>query len=96
MLRIGQGVAYNTNPYDKEDNQRNQVYGSRLLSSTFVMMNYKRENIIDRLGLQVGVSMIHYSNANVKAPNGSTNTMALNFGVNYNIESEKPTLSKDD
>lgn len=94
MLRIGQGVAYNTNPYDKEDNQRNQVYGSRLLSSTFVMMNYKRENIIDRLGLQVGVSMIHYSNANVKAPNGSTNTMALNFGVNYNIESEKPTYQR--
>ena len=30
--------------------------------------------------------MIHYSNANVKAPNTSTNTLAFNAGVTYDLD----------
>lgn len=88
MLRIGQGLAYNTNPYDKETNFKNVAYGSKIMSSTYVMLNYKKERIFDRFGLQAGLSLIHYSNANVKAPNNSTNSIALNLGVTYNLEDE--------
>ena len=86
MLRIGQGIAYTSNPYDKETNFRNIAFGSRLMSSTYLMLNYKKENLFKRIGLQAGFSFIHYSNANVKAPNTSINTWALNVGVNYNLE----------
>lgn len=87
-LRVGQGIAYNTNPYDKLENHKNIAFGSHLLSSTYLMLNYKKERLIDRVGLQAGLSLIHYSNANVKAPNTSVNTMALNIGLNYNLDEE--------
>jgi hypothetical protein len=88
MLRIGQGLAYNTNPYDKYTNHKNTAFGSTILSSTYLMLNYKRERIIDKFGLQAGLSLIHYSNANVKAPNNSVNSIAFNVGVTYNIDEE--------
>lgn len=86
MARVGQGIAVASNPFDLDNNYRNNAYGSRLLSSTYVMLNYKKANILDNLGIQAGISVIHYSNANVKAPNSSTNTLAFNIGVNYQVE----------
>lgn len=86
QFRIGQGVAYNTNPYDKSENFRNNAYGTHLLSTTLVLLNYHRENLVAGLGLKAGISLIHYSNANFKAPNTSTNTMALNLGLTYNLD----------
>ncbi|WP_299366387.1 acyloxyacyl hydrolase [Winogradskyella sp.] len=88
MLRIGQGIAYNTNPYDKLENHKNIAFGSHLLSSTYVMLNYKKQRLFDRFGLEAGLSLIHYSNANVKAPNTSINTIALNIGLTYDLDEE--------
>ncbi|WP_460219912.1 acyloxyacyl hydrolase [Psychroserpens sp. MEBiC05023] len=82
-FRIAQGIAYTTNPYDKVKNFRNNAYGSDLLSSTYVMLNYKKENIFKGIGVQAGISIVHYSNANFRAPNTSTNTFAFNIGANY-------------
>ncbi|MEO1030214.1 MAG: acyloxyacyl hydrolase [Bacteroidota bacterium] len=88
MLRVGQGIAYNTNPYDKVENRKNIAFGSRLLSSTYVMLNYKKPRLFDRVGLEGGLSLIHYSNANVKAPNTSVNTVALNLGLTYDLDED--------
>jgi len=88
MFRIGQGLSLTTNPYDKEENFRNTAFGTRLLSSTYMMLNYKKENLFKGFGLQTGLSLIHYSNANVKAPNSSINSITFNIGVNYLIDSE--------
>jgi len=100
MFRMGQGIAFADNPYHKEDNYRNVAYGSTLMSSTYAMLNYKKERIIGRFGLQAGFSLIHYSNANFKAPNTSTNTIALNLGVTYNLDEEaleyQHTLDEND
>ncbi|MFV9552192.1 acyloxyacyl hydrolase [Algibacter sp. PT7-4] len=88
MFRIGQGMAYNTNPYDKETNFKNVAFGSKFGSSTYVMLNYKKERIIDRFGLQGGFSLIHYSNANVKSPNNGTNSITFNLGLTYSLDRE--------
>lgn len=85
QFRIGQGIAYNTNPYDKNQNFRGNAYGSHLMSSTYLMLNYYKEDIFRNIGFRAGVSLVHYSNANVKAPNTSTNTFALNAGLIYRI-----------
>ncbi|NAS29426.1 acyloxyacyl hydrolase [Flavobacteriaceae bacterium R38] len=90
LFRVGQGLAVATNPFDKETNFRNVAFGSRLLSSTYVLINYKKENIIDRFGLQAGLALIHYSNANFKAPNTSVNSISLNVGVTYNLDEDLP------
>lgn len=88
QFRIGQGMAYTTNPYDKNDNFRNNAYGSDFLSSTILMFNYHKENVINNLGFKAGFSIIHYSNANFKAPNTSTNTLSLNLGLVYNLDDD--------
>jgi hypothetical protein len=90
MLRIGQGLAYNTNPYDKIDNPKNVAFGSDVLSATYLMFNYKKERLFNQFGLQGGLTLTHYSNANVKAPNTSVNTIALNVGLTYNFEDVDP------
>ena len=94
QFRIGQGVSYATNPYDKTNNFRNNAYGSRLLSSTFLMLNYHKENIFKGLGFKAGISVVHYSNANVKAPNTSTNTLAFNAGFTYTLRQDEPDYIK--
>ena len=88
-FRIGQGMAYTSNPYHKETNYMNSAYGSDLLSSTYFMVNYKKERLYKGLGFQAGVSVIHYSNANFRAPNNSTNTFVFNVGANYTLDYEK-------
>ncbi|MEL6918378.1 MAG: acyloxyacyl hydrolase, partial [Bacteroidota bacterium] len=85
QFRVGQGIAYNTNPYDKNENFRNNAYGSHVLSSTYLMFNYHKENIVQGLGFKAGISLFHYSNANFKAPNTSTNTFAFNAGLIYDM-----------
>ncbi|MGI9546221.1 MAG: acyloxyacyl hydrolase, partial [Flavobacteriaceae bacterium] len=89
QFRIGQGLAYTTSPYDKNENFRNNAYGSSIMSSTFFMLNYHRARILEGLGFKAGISIIHYSNANVKAPNTSTNTFAFNAGFIYDLNAEK-------
>ena len=84
--KLLRGIAYTTNPYDKVDNFANNAYGSDLMSTTFVMLNYKKESLFKRFGIQAGISLIHYSNANFKAPNTSTNTIAFNIGANYRLD----------
>ncbi|ADV49472.1 Lipid A 3-O-deacylase-related protein [Cellulophaga algicola DSM 14237] len=89
QFRIGQGLAYMTNPYDKETNFRNNAFGSQILSTTYLMLNFHKENIVKGIGFKAGFSVMHYSNANVKAPNTSTNTFALNVGVTYDLDGGK-------
>lgn len=94
QLRIAQGFSYATNPYDRIENFRNNAYGSSLLSSTLLMLNYHKENIFEGLGFKAGISVIHYSNANVKAPNTSTNTLAFNAGLTYTLKQDEPDYIK--
>ena len=93
MIRIGQGIAFTTNPYDKIKNHRNIAFGSRIMSSTYAMLNYKKERIFNRFGLQAGLSLLHYSNANVKAPNTSINSITINLGIVYDLNGESDYIS---
>lgn len=92
MFRIAQGLAYNTNPYHKIDNPKNVAFGSDILSATYIMLNYKKENLLNQFGIQAGLSLTHYSNANVKAPNTSVNTIAFNVGLTYNFHKENQEI----
>ncbi|MAN59215.1 MAG: deacylase [Flavobacteriaceae bacterium] len=89
VVRVGQGIAYATKPYDRETNFINNAYGTDILSSTFLKVNYVRENIWEGLGVHAGFSIIHYSNANLRAPNNSTNTWAFNAGLSYLVDHER-------
>ena len=93
MVRIGQGLAFTTNPYDKFKNPRNIAFGSKFMSSTYAMVNYKKERIFDRFGMQGGLALLHYSNANIKAPNTSINSVTVNLGIVYDLNGELDYIS---
>ena len=82
MVRIGQGAGYTTNPFDLKTNVENNAYGSRIFSATLVMLNYKQA-ITPTFSFQTGLTFLHGSNGNLRAPNTSTNTLALNAGFIY-------------
>jgi hypothetical protein len=85
MFRVGQGAAYNTNPYDRDTNFRNYAYGVHLMPSTYFMLNLNKPNIWHGLGLKGGLIFVHHSNASIKAPNTSTNTFGVNLGLSYSF-----------
>ncbi len=98
VIRLGQGIAYASNPYDPKTNYINNAYGTRLLSTTFLKANFVKENFYKGFGFHAGFGLIHYSNANLRAPNNSTNTWAFNVGLSYLFDHEKfpEYIVKDD
>lgn len=89
QLRVGQGVAYASHPYDKEKNYRNLAFGTHLMPSTFFMLNYQKENIWEGLGIRAGAFLIHHSNGTIKTPNTSINTVGANIGFHYTFDAKK-------
>ena len=97
FFRVGQGLAYNTNAFDLDKNYKNNAYGSDLLFSTYLMLNYNKQNIFKHIGVQAGITLVHYSNGNFKAPNSSTNTFSFNIGMHYAFnEKENPEYISDE
>ena len=86
LLRAGIGLAYSTNPYDKETNNKNTAFGTALNSSTYFKLYYQRENIIENLGVTAGLTFIHASNSNIKSPNSGLNVWAATVGLNYDLD----------
>ncbi len=95
VFRISQGIGMTTNPYDRETNYKNNAFGSRFMSSDLFMLQYKKENIVGRFGIQAGLMFTHFSNGRFKSPNTGINTYAMNLGVNYNL-GEKPEYRQPD
>ncbi|MCF6308729.1 MAG: acyloxyacyl hydrolase [Flavobacteriaceae bacterium] len=96
QFRVGQGIAFNNNPFDINNNIKNSAYGSRFLSATYLMLSYNKENVFKSLGIKAGFSLLHYSNGSIKAPNTSTNTIAFTIGTTYKFTKvEKVVFVKD-
>ncbi|MCF6351280.1 MAG: acyloxyacyl hydrolase [Flavobacteriaceae bacterium] len=85
IFRIGWGIAYNTNPYDKVSNPKNLAFGTKLNSSTYLKLYYQRENIIGKIGINAGLNIIHASNSSIKSPNTGINVLAASIGLSYNL-----------
>jgi hypothetical protein len=84
-LKITQGIGYATNPYDKVENSKNKAFGSALMANTNVGLFYKKEHLIDKLGVQAGFLFTHFSNGRTKSPNSGINSFLVNVGVNYDF-----------
>lgn len=89
VIRVAQGIGYSTNPFDIETNIENNAYGTRIFSATNFIVNYKQP-ISKKIAFQAGLTLLHGSNGNLRSPNTSTNTLALNVGIVY---SDQPVPS---
>ena len=89
-LKLGQGIAYNTSPFDLENNNKNIAFGSHLLTTTTIGFNYKRKRIFKALDANIGILLSHYSNGLIKSPNIGLNLLSLNTGISYNLDEQNP------
>ncbi len=85
-LTTGFGIGYATEKYDEVSNNFNQAIGSNLLASAYVKLNYLQLFIDNKLSVNSGLSLIHFSNIGLKNPNLGINTIALNIGVKYDLQ----------
>ena len=84
-LKIAQGLAMTTHPYDRVTNSKNRAFGSRYMGNTDFVFAYTHDNILDHLGLDVGLFFTHYSNGRFKSPNSGINTYGLTLGLHYEV-----------
>lgn len=89
QLKVAQGIAMTTNPYDRVDNPKNSAFGSKIMANINFGLHYKKENIVENLGFQAGFIFTHFSMGRTKSPNSGINTYGLNVGLNYNLEQTK-------
>ncbi len=94
-FRLSQGIAYNTNPYNKYSNPKNKFFGTHLLFpiDAFFYLRYPR--IFDNWGLQIGLGIFHYSNGNLSSPNYGSNIPSFNFGINYDFRKNELITTKE-
>ncbi len=93
VLRVGSGLAYMTNPFDIHQNPKNTAYGSTILGSFLVGLNYQQQNLWDSpFGFRLGGFLMHYSNGRTRSPNTSTNNYGVDFTLTYDLNhKEKPS-----
>ena len=84
-MKLSQGIGYATNPYDKVDNSKNKAFGSTLVANTNIGMFFKKENLIDKVGIQAGFLFTHFSNGRIKSPNSCINSFLFNVCLNYDF-----------
>lgn len=86
QLKIAEGIALATNPYNKITNSKNTAFGTNITANTNIALSYKKDYMVDNFGLQAGILFIHYSNGRIKSPNSGVNSYNVNIGVNYNFK----------
>ena len=93
QLRLSEGIAVATNPYNKESNSKNIAFGTRLLDNTNIGLSYDNQRLFGQIGFHAGLLFTHYSNGRVRTPNSGINTYLLNVGLNYNFGDEKKAVN---
>lgn len=85
QFKVAQGVAYTTDPHDKETNSKNAAFGSKIVANTNFAVNYTTP-LLDRFEFKAGLLFTHFSNGRIKAPNSGVNSYGVNVGVTYNFD----------
>ncbi|SFQ41655.1 acyloxyacyl hydrolase [Hymenobacter arizonensis] len=81
-FRLGTGLAYITNPYNRETNYRNNMSSSAFNATIQLRFEYDYA-LTPRLGLLAGLGLNHYSNGATSKPNLGANLPTLVLGLNY-------------
>ncbi len=91
---MGMGIAYFTNPYDPETNNKNTVISSPLPMNVNLRLGFYRQ-ITARINLGLAVELSHFSNGSSSVPNYGLNVVTLNLGGKYQFNSDLPEFKMD-
>lgn len=90
LFKIGTGLVYASNPFNKESNHKNNALSHWL---SYVMQGRLGYNIrlTDHLKVNTGLTLTHFSNGGFKIPNSGINIVTFNIGFSHLLGSETPT-----
>ncbi len=94
LFRFALGLAYITNPYHEIKNPYNFALASKFAGSAYFNLNYHGSFLKNKIKINSGISIIHFSNAGIKNPNLGLNTFAINMGIHYDLKSEENPFPK--
>ena len=93
IFKVGTGLGFSTNPYDRETNNKNNVIGSTITFTLQGRLGYNFQ-INDRLRLTPALTISHFSNGAFKMPNKGINIISANLGFSYLLgEQSRPELT---
>ncbi|MBK9149285.1 MAG: acyloxyacyl hydrolase [Flavobacteriales bacterium] len=90
-LRVGWGVGYVSKPFDRRENTRQIAIGSRINGAMQLMPELRYE--AQRIAVQLGLSIDHWSNGSAKQPNLGLNFLSLSLGASYALGQAPPQRS---
>ncbi|MEW6468738.1 MAG: acyloxyacyl hydrolase [Bacteroidota bacterium] len=80
LFRVGSGIGWITEPFDRVENHKNNVIGSNL--NGFMNLRLNSYCILsDRLRLEGGIGVAHFSNGAFTLPNLGINLVTINAGL---------------
>jgi hypothetical protein len=92
-FRLGLGLGYLTNHFNKTENYKNFAIGSHINVAGSVYIEY-RNRISRRMTITAGLGLTHFSNGATKTPNYGLNTITANIGVSAYIKKPNPAYDR--
>ncbi|MDV7397011.1 acyloxyacyl hydrolase, partial [Arthrospira platensis SPKY1] len=92
QLRVAQGLARNSNPYNRETNFRNNAFGQQWMSANTFMLRYNQPLSHVPISLHAGLVFTHFSNGRFQFPNRGLNTYGVHAGIQYHTKKHEYTI----
>jgi hypothetical protein len=92
-FRLGVGLGYLTQKYDRYKNYENLAIGSHVNGAVNLLFEV-RFKLSRQLTASGGVSWMHFSNGAIKQPNYGLNMPGANIAFAYRLSHENPYLKK--
>jgi len=83
QFNVTQGIGYSTNPYNAENNSKNNAFGSRFLALSIFKISFVEKELYKGLGFVTSIGLNHLSNGKSRMPNKGLNTVMFSVGLNY-------------
>lgn len=92
-FKLGVGLAYLTNKFDRIENYQNFSIGSHFNAAVNLTFEY-RQKVSDRIQVTASAGLVHFSNGSTKTPNFGLNIFNTGLGMSYYIKKPNPKINK--
>ena len=92
-FKLGVGLGYLTNRFDRIDNYKNFAIGSHLNIAASLFTEYRRK-ISRMVTLSAGLGLTHFSNGSMKTPNYGLNIITASVGLTSYLSNPNRSLDR--
>lgn len=92
-FKLGIGLGYLTNRFDRINNYKNFAIGSHINIAASLFFEYRRK-LSKMLTLTSGFGLTHFSNGSMKTPNYGLNILTASVGVSSFLSNPNRTLNR--